>query len=180
MTHRLEYSRRLAAAAAISAAGLLGAWTARSSARAGFEAARSREAAEEARLQAECDGLAAFSSERLEAARVAARRLRESLVPFPGWDLLARAAGPGWTLSRGRMDSGGELDTRFCTLRMGPEDLRTWPAILSAVERVEAIPGTGISSLDVRTEGDASSRRFAEVCLTIAVRSRGDGPGGAR
>ncbi|HEY1849232.1 MAG TPA: hypothetical protein VGG37_08490 [Opitutaceae bacterium] len=170
----MEFSRKLAAGAALALAGLCGISAARSSARSGFDAARRQAVDAESRLRSEGERLSGFSRGRLDAARSTALRLRESLVPFPGWERLTQAAGLGWTLERGRTDSGGDLDTRFCILRLGPANLRAWPEILSAISRVEAVPGTGVSSLDIRTEGEASARRFAEVCLTIAVRSRGE------
>ena len=172
MRPSLEYSRWLAAAAALALAGLCAVSLESSSERARTEAARRQAAAEESRVRTEAGRLSAFSRDRLDAARAAVRRLREGLVPFPGWGRITEAAGLGWTLALGRTESGGGLDTRFCTLRFGPAGLAAWPEVLSAVARVEGIPGTAVSSLEVRTDGNPPARRFAEMSMGIAVRSK--------
>jgi len=119
-----------------------------------------------------------FEGARLDALRDRVRRTRLLLGAEDTWDRLVRRFGGRWTVESGPRDERSGSSVQFGTFRLISPVLADWPEIVETLGDSEALPGVGITGIEMRTSGGVERRSLDLVTVRVAVQMsrRGGNP----
>jgi hypothetical protein len=113
-----------------------------------------------------------FEGERLESLRSRVRRALLQLGTEDTWERLVRRFGERWTVEQGPRDERNGSSVQLGTFRLKSPVLADWPGIIETLGDSEAIPGVGITGIEMRTSGGTERRSLDSVTVRVSVQMR--------
>jgi hypothetical protein len=172
MTRGLVFSRALAAACSAAAAAACAAFWLHAHMGSAISRRQRLAADLEAGLAAQIAAKSEYEGEKLEALRDRVRRTRLLLGAEDTWDRLVRRFGERWTVESGPREERSGSSVQFGTFRLKSPVLADWTGIIETLGDSEALPGVGITGIEMRTSGGLERRSMDSVTVRVAVQMR--------
>jgi hypothetical protein len=176
MTRGLAYSRAPAAACSAAVAAACAALWLHAHVGSVISERQRRAAALEEGVSAQIAAMSEYDAERLEALRDRVGRARLLLGKEDTWGRLVRRFGERWAIEPGPAEERNGSAVQYGTFRLKSPVLADWPGIIETLGESEAMPGVGITGIEMRSGGGLEQRAFVSVIVRVAVQARrGDG-----
>jgi hypothetical protein len=172
MTRGLAYSRVLAAVCSAAVAPACATLWLHTHLESAISEHQHRAAAMEEGVSAEIVAMSEFGAERLETLRGRVRQARLLLGTEDTWDRLVRRFGERWAVEPGPRDDRDGSTVQYGTFRLKSPMLADWSGIIETLGDSEALPGVGITRIEMRTDGGLERRAFTSVIVRMAVQMR--------